>query len=105
MRVKGLSMFPSLAPGDELEVAPLQGGVERGELVVLRHPYVQGKLLVKRVERVEKGRVHLAGDNKKESSDSRVWGGLPSSSLVGRVVRARRRGREVSSKFWKTPPR
>jgi signal peptidase I len=45
-----------------------------------------GAVLVKRITRIVHGRYFLQGDNRGASCDSRVWGTVPRSSLIGRVV-------------------
>jgi signal peptidase I len=66
----------------------------RGDLVAFHAPVRArsacglrpGAVLIKRIARVVNGRYFLLGDNRGASCDSRVWGTVPRSSLVGRVV-------------------
>jgi signal peptidase I len=66
----------------------------RGDLVAFRAPIKAraacalptGAVLVKRITRIVDGRYFLQGDNRSASCDSRVWGTVPRSSLIGRVV-------------------
>jgi len=66
----------------------------RGDLVVFHAPIkaraacglMPGVILIKRITRIEHGRYYLRGDNPGASCDSRVWGTVPRSSLIGRVV-------------------
>ena len=66
----------------------------RGDLVVFHAPLkaraacglMPGVILIKRITRIEHGRYFLRGDNSGASCDSRVWGTIPRSSLIGRVV-------------------
>jgi signal peptidase I len=66
----------------------------RGDLVVFHAPIraraacglVAGAVLIKRITRVVNGRYFLEGDNRGASCDSRVWGTVPRSSVIGRVV-------------------
>jgi signal peptidase I len=66
----------------------------RGDLVVFRAPIraraacglMPGAVLIKRITRVVNGRYFLQGDNRGASCDSRVWGTVPRSSVIGRVV-------------------
>ena len=81
-------MSPTLEPGDEVLVD--QGAYalfrpKKGDLVLAQHPFVRGMELIKRVERVQGGRVTLQGDNPGESTDSRSFGALPISHILGRV--------------------
>jgi signal peptidase I len=43
-------------------------------------------VLIKRITRIVNGRYFLQGDNRGASCDSRVWGTVPRSALIGRVV-------------------
>jgi signal peptidase I len=66
----------------------------KGDLVVFHAPIraraacglMPGAVLIKRITRVVDGRYFLQGDNRGASCDSRVWGTVPRSSLIGRVV-------------------
>lgn len=81
----GLSMAPTLLPGDQLLVR--RGGrVRAGDVVVVRRPDRPYLLVVKRVRRITDGRWWLAGDNAAASDDSRVFGSVGTEDLVGRVV-------------------
>jgi len=85
-------MRPGLEPGDEVLVYP---GAYRwrsprpGQVVLARHPWRTDVLLIKRIERVEhSGALFLRGDNPEgaASTDSRSFGAVPRSHLLGRVV-------------------
>lgn len=83
------SMLPALRPGDWLLVDPdaYRGrDPQRGEVVVVPDPRLPSRWLVKRVETIEPdGRLRLAGDNPAGSTDSRVFGPIERSELVGRA--------------------
>ena len=85
--VEGRSMAPTLEPGDWLVVTPLPrwgGGLRRGWLVVARRPDRPEVEVVKRVAAVgEDGAVTLLGDNPAASTDSRQFGAVPASAVVG----------------------
>lgn len=78
-------MWPTLAPGDHVFVAPL-GAPARGDLVVSRHPFKADVVLIKRVGDVADGLVELLSDNPSEGTDSRTLGRVPFDHLLGRVV-------------------
>jgi signal peptidase I len=67
---------------------------DRGDLVAVRVParaeavcgVPAGSVLIKRIVRIQDGRYFLEGDNRPASCDSRQWGAVPQSALVGRVV-------------------
>jgi nickel-type superoxide dismutase maturation protease len=80
--VDGVSMVPTLAPGEWVlvrrGVAPRPGAV-----VVVRRPE---RLVVKRVVRLTgDGRVWVEGDNAAASDDSRTWGAVDPGAIVGEV--------------------
>jgi nickel-type superoxide dismutase maturation protease len=81
--VRGLSMWPSLCPGDMVVFARILGPVP-GAVVVADLP--EHGLIIKRVAVVEKGACFLLGDNREESYDSREFGPVPGAWLRGRVI-------------------
>lgn len=89
-RVSGESMLPVLAAGDVVLVdvrAYRRRGPQPGEIVVARHPFMTDVKVVKRVGEVsEDGRCRLVGDNPAESTDSRSFGTVAASLIVGRVT-------------------
>ncbi|MDQ1713707.1 MAG: hypothetical protein QOE45_3157 [Frankiaceae bacterium] len=79
--VSGLSMVPTLAPGEWLLVRRTPPRV--GRVVVVRLPE---RLVVKRVtRRTGDGRWWVEGDNAAASDDSRVFGAVRSEDVVGEV--------------------
>jgi len=78
-------MMPELAPGDRLLVVSL-GRPRAGDLVALRDPAEPGRLLVKRVAAVLPTGIDVRGDNCAASRDSRVFGPVAPSGLVGKAV-------------------
>ncbi|MGC6418239.1 MAG: nickel-type superoxide dismutase maturation protease [Bradymonadia bacterium] len=88
LRVAGDSMRPALKPGDFVFAKNKldTGWMPRvGDIVVCRHPY-QDRLLIKRVTRLVGERVVVEGDNPIESTDSRSFGPIPRSAIVGLVT-------------------
>jgi len=78
-------MVPALQPGDRLVV--ISGPRARtGDLVAIRDPRDPGRVLVKRVESCSSSGLEVIGDNPTESTDSRQFGVVPSSALVGIAV-------------------
>ena len=72
-------------PGDCLLVGGR--GISPGDVVVARHPFDPALLLVKRAVRREDGGWWLASDNAAAGlDDSRSFGVLPDSCVVGRVL-------------------
>lgn len=79
-------MLPLLSPGDEVLYAPGRPAAP-GDLVVARHPFDTGVLLIKRLDRFDaRGHAWLIGLNPAEGTDSRSFGALPPDRLLGRVT-------------------
>jgi signal peptidase I len=79
--VEGISMLPTLHPGDRLLVLGLPPRV--GDVVALRH---HGRVMVKRVTAIVGSHLMVQGDNAATSTDSRSFGALPLASVLGRAV-------------------
>ena len=84
--VTGASMEPTVRDGDWLLVRRSRGTPRIGEVVVAVDPREPERLLVKRVTAIAGDQVTVAGDQPDRSTDSRHFGALPSSAIVGRPV-------------------
>lgn len=87
-QVDGDSMEPMFYHGDYLYAS---NNLKRkppkiGDVVVAKHPYQQGVLIVKKVKNVDGSYYYLEGLNKLSSTDSRSFGSIPISRLIGKVV-------------------
>jgi phage repressor protein C with HTH and peptisase S24 domain len=76
-------MSPKLMPGQVLLATPLFRRLRPGQVVVLQQ---DGRQKVKRIERIEKGKCFVIGDNPKASTDSRHFGWLDANDILARVV-------------------
>ncbi len=86
VRVAGDSMLPTLADGQFVLVDPTRRPVA-GELALARHPDRADLLVVKRVDAVlADGAFELRSDNPEAGTDSRTWGPLPPTSVLGTVT-------------------
>ncbi len=84
--VSGESMAPAMRPGDCLLVR-LGAKARVSDVVVARHPSVDGLLLVKRVARRDDSGWWLLSDNAEAGlDDSRAFGAVPDDAIVGRVL-------------------
>ncbi|GGZ57363.1 nickel-type superoxide dismutase maturation protease [Streptomyces subrutilus] len=85
--VSGPSMAPTLADGDRV-VVRYGAAVRPGDVVVLRHPFQQDLLVIKRaVERRPGGGWWVLGDNPfNETGDSTDYGAVPGELLLATAV-------------------
>ncbi len=86
--VAGESMSPTLEAGDFVLLDPRREA-RVGDLVVSTRPDGSALEVVKRVASIEEdGRLYLLGDNAEASNDSRRFGPVAATNVVG-VVRLR----------------
>jgi phage repressor protein C with HTH and peptisase S24 domain len=77
--VSGLSMIPTLAPGERILVR-LDGPIVLGDIAVFERP---GQFEVKRIIRIESEGIFVQGDNDLVSTDSRTYGLIPHEDVIG----------------------
>ncbi|MBW8736065.1 MAG: nickel-type superoxide dismutase maturation protease [Streptomyces turgidiscabies] len=82
--VTGPSMVPTLYHGDFL-VVRYGNRVRVGDIVVLRHPFQQDLLVVKRAAERREGGWWVLGDNAYAGGDSTDYGTVPRDLILGRV--------------------
>lgn len=87
--VVGGSMEPTLSAGDVCLVRKTRR-VAVGDVVVAYHPTRVDFLVVKRAVRREGNGWWLLGDNSVASDDSRDFGAVEASALLGKVVWVKR---------------
>lgn len=79
-------MEPTFQEGDWLLVRQVRRRPRVGELVVAADPREPARLLVKRVAAVTADAVTVVGDRPDASTDSRDFGAIPASAILGRPV-------------------
>ena len=87
--VYGDSMRPLFEPGDMLRVSVFVYKTMRprvGDAVVVRDPRT-GRLILKRIKRLEGAGYFVLGDNMAASTDSREFGVIHKHEIIGKVVR------------------
>ncbi len=89
--VSGLSMIPTLAPGERLLVRT-DGPIVIGDIAVFRRG---DQFEVKRITRIEADGIFVQGDNDLVSTDSRTYGIVPHEDVIG----------VVSYRLWPKPGR
>lgn len=77
--VSGVSMIPTLAPGERLLVR-LDGPIVIGDIVVFQRA---NQFDVKRILRIEVEGLFVQGDSDQVSTDSRAYGLIPHDNLIG----------------------
>jgi phage repressor protein C with HTH and peptisase S24 domain len=100
VKVTGQSMLPAYRDGDWLLVSWLESvpGLEAvgnsliSKVVVIEREERPGIFLVKRVQKFHAGNYWVQGDNE-ESTDSRTWGWIAPSEIVGCVLFRYRRNK------------
>jgi phage repressor protein C with HTH and peptisase S24 domain len=78
--VVGLSMVPTLAPGQRVTAVRRWRRLRVGDVVVAAVAPPE-EFIVKRVAHLDGDGVHLVGDNAGASSDSRDYGAVPSRDV------------------------
>jgi nickel-type superoxide dismutase maturation protease len=94
--VTGPSMVPTLYHGDQL-VVQYGARIRPGDVVVLRHPFQQDLLVVKRAVERREGGWWVLGDNPDAGGDSTDYGVVPEDLVLGRA-RFRYRPRTVDQR-------
>ncbi|MET7479213.1 nickel-type superoxide dismutase maturation protease [Streptomyces sp. NPDC005648] len=82
--VTGPSMVPTLHHGDQL-VVQYGARIRPGDVVVLRHPFQQDLLVVKRAAERREGGWWVLGDNAYAGGDSTDYGTVPEDLVLGKV--------------------
>jgi type IV secretory pathway protease TraF len=77
-------MEPNIKAGQKLISWNWGGKVSKGDLVAIQFG---GRKLVKRVEKINRDQFYVLGDNKKMSTDSRKFGWIGKSQVIGKIVR------------------
>lgn len=80
-RVEGASMMPAL-PAGKIVIARKWVRPKVGDIVIAIH---QSREIIKRVGELRQGLVYLVGDNPEASTDSRQFGWLPLTAVLGVV--------------------
>ena len=107
VEVRGDSMSPNFNDGDWLlfRLLPAKSKSDKlvgklvGKVVLIQRQSQVGTdfLQVKRVIRVDESnetKIWVEGDNKSASTDSRSWGALDSSEVIGKLIFRYRRARK-----------
>ncbi len=84
--IEGESMYPALRSGDQVLICPYDT-IRVGDIVLARHPFMKSVTIIKRVAQIlDDGRYFLLGDHALESADSRSFGALNPTDILGRAT-------------------
>ncbi len=72
-------MFPTLKEGQEVLTFNWEK-IHEGDVIVVKDQKI------KRVQKIMGNKIYLLGDNKKESTDSRHFGPVDRSQILGKVI-------------------
>lgn len=81
-RVTGNSMVPTLVPGQIVYIKTWFYFPRVNDIVMIKH---NGLEKIKRIQAIYDQHIVVTGDNARESTDSRQFGPLPTSAVVGKV--------------------
>lgn len=81
-KIRGNSMLPTLKEGQEI-LTFNWSKPKIGDVVVIKH---ENKEMIKRIEKMAKDKFFVLGDNEKESTDSRHFGPIDKSQILGKVI-------------------
>ncbi len=88
LRVVGNSMERTLKEGDLITYKKLNQkniDLEIGDIVVVSHPRIKNKLIIKRIHKIYQNKFDLRGDNFFSSTDSREFGLIELDLIIGKV--------------------
>lgn len=88
-RVQENSMLPTLRPGDDILVVPINRSTHlmTRDIIVCLHPLTANLRLVKRVSEIFfDGSCYVLSDNSSEGSDSRSFGVVGRELIIGKVT-------------------
>tara|TARA_B100001250_G_scaffold395326_1_gene400106 strand:+ start:802 stop:1071 length:270 start_codon:yes stop_codon:yes gene_type:complete len=83
-------MHPTIREGDLVIYKPFDPNKEslkKGYIVVLNNPLRNEELIVKRVSNKRSNAIELRGDNEQASSDSRQFGFINQTEIIGIVIK------------------
>ena len=87
--VDGESMSPTLLPGESLLVQDdfyKYHPPQVGDVILLQHPTQPDLVMVKRIHKIKDTEILVLGDNQSKSTDSRDFGFIKNSNILGKVT-------------------
>lgn len=81
--VSGDSMSPALKAGQNVLIWSWFYEAKVEDIVVIEK---NNKDMIKRIKKIENGKYFIEGDNKQKSTDSRKFGPIDRSEIIGKVI-------------------
>lgn len=81
--VSGNSMLPTLKPGQDVLVWCWFVSPKVGDIVAIR---VNNREMIKRIQSCDGRSIFVMGDNQKMSTDSRKFGPIKRSQIIGKII-------------------
>lgn len=88
LRIVGHSMEPTLRNRDLVLVSGIQYLFKKPKLNDIVVFEEENKILIKRIIKATEKGFFVAGDNKKDSLDSRKLGIIPKNKIIGKIIYA-----------------
>ena len=85
-KILGHSMEPAIKYGNFVLVSSIPyyfSSPNKRDIVAFNH---KGKVLIKRIVRIQNEDFYLEGDNKNDSLDSRSFGKVKKSDILGKII-------------------
>lgn len=82
-KILGNSMIPTLKPGDQVLTFNWFINFNVGDLIVLKQ---NSKEMIKRIQKSSDREVFVVGDNENDSIDSKDFGWVKKSAIIGKVI-------------------
>jgi len=82
-KVTGDSMSPALPNGALVWGWKWFNTLKTGNIIIFKH---NDKEKIKRLEKIEDSKLHVVGDNRAKSTDSRNFGLIETDSVVAKVI-------------------
>ncbi len=76
-------MLPTLKPGQNLISFNWFVKPKNKDIVIIK---MEGKMMVKRINKINSHSFFIQGDNKKGSTDSRSFGWIKRDQIIGKVI-------------------
>ncbi len=76
-------MAPSLLPNRLVLATSIYKSLSPQQVVIFRHDRLE---MIKRIQKINHGRLFMVGDNPRVSTDSRSFGWVHSDSVIAKVI-------------------